>query len=229
MPESGPLDLGKHIDHSCLRPDATLADIIKLCDEAIEFQFRAVAVGPAFVHEAARHLDKHAIPVVSPVGYPLGFHHTDVKVYECKKAVDDGAREIEVVPSLGALRGHSYASIERELELIVRAAAGAVVRVTVEGSLLTSEELVLICKLAKGAGAAGVVLSTGFASTPIGYEPIRRIKGTMGLNFVVKACGGIRTQAEVFGLLQAGAGILATSAGPKIVRSMPEYLDVLLK
>ena len=212
-----PRDLAPFIDHSCLRPEATPTDVQKLCEEALEYKFRAVSVNSAFVIQCSRLLKKSPVSILVSVGFPLGACTTDVKIYECKRAVEDGAHEVEVVMSIGQLRGSHYTVVERELDGVVRVANGAPVRVIVEACLLTKEELVLACKLAKNAGASGVQTSTGFSGGTATIEHVRMIRNTVGAVLGVKASGGIRTFNDAESFLQAGASSLGTSSGPRII------------
>jgi deoxyribose-phosphate aldolase len=210
-------NLAQYIEHSCFRAEATPTEIQKLCDEAIEYKFRAVSINSGFVAQCSRVLKKFNIAVVSTVGFPLGACTSDVKIYEAKRIMDDGGNEIEVVMAIGLLRNGSYTVVERELDAVTRAANGAPVNVIIETSLLTKEELVLACKLAVSAGATGINTSTGFCGGNPSSDQIKLIRNVVGTKLAVKASGGIRTFNDAETLLQAGASSLGTSAGPRII------------
>lgn len=212
-----PRDLARAIDHSCFRPDATPSDIQKLCEEAVEYGFRAVCVNSAFVWQCARLMKRSNIPVASAVGFPLGTCSTDVKLFECKRALEDGAREIEVAMALGQLKGSNYTLVEKELDAVVRVASGHPVRAIIDVVLLTNEELVLACKIAKNVGVSGIKTSTGFGGGKASIDQVKLVRQTVGATLTVKASGGIRTYNEAELLLQAGASTIGTSSGPRMI------------
>ncbi len=208
------------IDHTLLKPDATRADIEQLCREAAEFRFATVCVNPAWVALAARLLRGSGVGVCSVVAFPLGATTADVKHYETRRAIFDGATEIDMVINIGALKTQDLRTVERDIDAVVEPCrqCGIVSKVIIEAALLTDEEKVTACTLAKAAGAEFVKTSTGFASggaTPADVALMRRVVGTdMG----VKAAGGVRDLAGLKAMIAAGATRVGASAGVRIAR-----------
>lgn len=208
------------IDHTLLKPDASKADIEKLCREAAEFHFATVCVNPGWIALAARLLRGTGVGVCSVVGFPLGATTADVKHYETRRAIFDGANEIDMVINIGALKSGDLRTVERDIEAVVDPCrqSGVISKVIIEAALLTDEEKVQACTLAKAAGADFVKTSTGFASggaTPADVALMRRVVGEeMG----VKAAGGVRDLEGLKAMVAAGATRVGASAGVKIVQ-----------
>ena len=208
------------IDHTLLKPDAARADIEKLCREAAEFHFATVCVNPAWVALCAALLRGTGVNVCSVVGFPLGATTGDVKHYETRRAIFDGAAEIDMVINIGALKSGDVRTVERDIEGVADACrqAGATSKVIIEAALLTDDEKVTACTLAKAAGADFVKTSTGFGpggATPGDVALMRRIVGEeMG----VKAAGGVRDLEGLKAMVAAGATRIGASAGVKIVQ-----------
>jgi deoxyribose-phosphate aldolase len=218
---SGPTgEVAAMIDHTLLKPDATRAEIERLCDEAAEHRFATVCVNPAWVALAASRLRGRGVGVCSVVGFPLGATTPDVKHYETRRAIFDGANEIDMVINIGALKSGELRLAERDIEAVTAPCreAGAVSKVIIEAALLTDDEKVTACALAKAAGADFVKTSTGFArggATAADVALMRRIVGTdMG----VKAAGGVRDYEGLKAMVAAGATRVGASAGVRIVR-----------
>jgi len=215
-----PAGLASMIDHTLLKPDATRAQIEELCREAAQFKFATVCVNPAWVATAARLLAGSGVGVCSVVGFPLGATTADVKGYETQRAIFDGAREIDMVINVGALKSGDLRTVERDIEAVTRPcrACGALSKVIIEAALLTDDEKVTACTLAKAAGADYVKTSTGFATggaTPADVALMRRVVGSdMG----VKAAGGVRDLEGMKAMIAAGASRVGASAGVKIVQ-----------
>jgi deoxyribose-phosphate aldolase len=215
-----PAGLAAMIDHTLLRPDATRAQIEELCREAAQFKFATVCVNPTWVATAARLLAGSGVGVCSVVGFPLGATTADVKGYETQRAIFDGAREIDMVINVGALKSGDLRTVERDIEAVTRPcrSCGALSKVIIEAALLTDDEKVTACTLAKAAGADYVKTSTGFASggaTPADVALMRRVVGSdMG----VKAAGGVRDLEGMKAMIAAGASRVGASAGVKIVQ-----------
>lgn len=208
------------IDHTLLRPEATRADIERLCGEAVDHGFATVCVNPAWAALAARRLEGSRVGVCTVVGFPLGASVTDVKAYEARRALFDGAREIDMVINIGALKSGDLALVRRDLEAVtgpVRA-AGRLTKVIIEAALLLEEEKVAACRQARAAGADYVKTSTGFARGGATPEDVALMRRVVGGSMGVKAAGGIRDYRTLQSLVAAGATRIGTSAGIRIVR-----------
>ncbi len=208
------------IDHTLLKPDASRGEIEKLCREAAEFHFATVCVNPAWVSLAARLLRGSGVGVCSVVGFPLGATVADVKNYETRRAIYDGATEIDMVINVGALKSGDLRTVERDIEAVVDPCrqCGVVSKVIIEAALLTDEEKISACSLSKAAGADFVKTSTGFASggaTPADVALMRRV---VGADMGVKAAGGVRDLEGLKAMIAAGASRVGASAGVKIVQ-----------
>lgn len=210
--------LNKYIDHTILKAEATEEDIKKLCEEAIQHGFYAVCVNSAHVLLAAEELKGSEVKLASVVGFPLGAVHTAAKVCETEIAVSEGADEIDMVLNIGALKEGRYRFAEEDIRAVVKAAekGGAIVKVILETCLLTDEEVVKACKLAKSAGAAFVKTSTGFSAAGATAHHVRLMKDTVGDKLFVKASGGIRDKAKALEMIEAGADRIGASASVNI-------------
>ncbi len=212
-------DISRYIDHTNLRAYATEDDIIRLCDEAKEYGFYAVCVNPYRVRLAKERLKGTDVKVASVIGFPLGATPTEVKVFETKKALEDGADELDMVINIGALKDGDYEYVRKDIEEVVKVARekGAIVKVIIETCYLTDEEKVKACELAKEAGAHFVKTSTGFGTGGATVEDVRLMRKVVGPEMGVKAAGGIRTYEQAVAMIEAGATRIGTSSGVKIV------------
>jgi len=211
--------LASLIDHTLLKPDATRTDIEQLCREAAQFCFASVCVNPNWVPLCRELLRDSGVKVCTVIGFPSGAHAPDVKAYEARRAVEQGAEEIDMVINIGALKSKDYALVEMDIRGVVQASGrDTVVKVILETSLLTREEKIMACSLAKAAGADFVKTSTGFAGGGATVEDIELMRDTVGPEMGVKASGGVRTRDDAEKLVAAGATRLGASAGVKIVR-----------
>jgi deoxyribose-phosphate aldolase len=208
------------IDHTLLKPDATVQQIAQLCHEALLYQFASVCINPAHVKLAAQLLQNSEVKVCTVVGFPLGATSTQAKVFETQQALDDGATEIDMVINIGALKSGDDMLVERDIAAVVESAhrRGALCKVIIEAALLTDEEKIRACELAKQAGADFVKTSTGFSSGGATIEDVALMRRTVGPKVGVKASGGIRTLAEARNMISAGATRLGVSAGVKIIQ-----------
>ena len=208
------------IDHTLLKPDATRADIEALCREAAEFQFATVCVNPVWVAAARRLLQATPVGVCAVVGFPLGATTADVKAYETRRVVFDGAREVDMVINVGALKSGDLRTVERDIEAVAETCreGGALSKVIIEAALLTDEEKVTACTIAKAAGADYVKTSTGFAKTGATIADVQLMRRVVGPDMGVKAAGGVRDLEQVKAMAAAGASRVGASAGVKIVR-----------
>ncbi|ASI99481.1 deoxyribose-phosphate aldolase [Thermococcus celer] len=213
------IDIAKYIDHTNLKPYATAEDVVKLCEEAKEYGFYAVCVNPYRVKLAKETLMGSGVKVASVIGFPLGATPTEVKVFEAKRALDDGADELDMVLNIGALKDKDYEYVKRDIAEVVKVAheRGALVKVIIETCYLTEEEKVKACELAKEAGADFVKTSTGFGSGGATVEDVKLMRKVVGEEMGVKAAGGIRTYEQALAMIEAGATRIGTSSGVKIV------------
>lgn len=211
------MNLAKYIDHTLLKPEATREQIIKLCDDAIKHDFFSVCVNPSFVKTAHDHLQACSVKVCTVVGFPLGTATTAAKVYETEEAVAAGADEIDMVINVGAIKSKDNQYIEKEIAAVVEAAKGRAVKVIIETGLLSKEEKVLACKLAKRAGANFVKTSTGFGPGGATVDDVKLMQETVGPGLGVKASGGVRSLKAALDMIDAGATRIGTSSGIELL------------
>ncbi len=215
-----PPDLASTIDHTLLKPDATEAEIRKICVEAREYHFASVCVNPHWVDVCAAELRGSSVAVCTVVGFPLGATTTATKAFEAAEAVRRGATEVDMVINIGALKSGDLDTVHDDIEGVVRAVAGqACVKVILETALLNDDEKVTACALAKEAGAHYVKTSTGFAGGGATVEDVRLMRRVVGSDLGVKASGGIRDRETAEAMIEAGANRIGASAGVKIVAS----------
>lgn len=217
--EDVPIDLAKYIDHTLLRPDATRDEIDVLCDEALEYGFASVCINPYWVKRSADRLRGSEVKVCSVIGFPLGAMTSDVKAAETRKALRDGAREVDMVINVGALKSGQHDVVLADIERVVDAAreVGALTKVILETALLTDEEKVIASSLAKRAKADFVKTSTGFGGGGATVFDVALMRETVGPDMGVKASGGVRTVEDVEDMIAAGATRIGASAGVQIV------------
>jgi len=215
-----PAGVASMIDHTLLKPDATRTEIESLCREAAQFKFATVCVNPAWVAEAARLLSGSGVGVCSVVGFPLGATTADVKGYEARRAIFDGAREIDMVINVGALKSGDLRVVERDIEAVTSPCRDCRVlsKVIIEAALLTDEEKITACTLAKAAGADYVKTSTGFGPGGATVADVALMRRVVGAEMGVKAAGGVRDLEGLKAMVAAGATRVGASAGVKIVQ-----------
>ena len=208
------------IDHTLLKPDATRQEIEKLCREAAQFHFATVCVNPAWVSFCAGLLRGSGVGVCSVVGFPLGATTPDVKHYETRRAIFDGAAEIDMVINIGALKSGDLKLVERDIAAVVGPCreAGVTSKVIIEAALLNDDEKIAASTLSKAAGADFVKTSTGFASGGATAADVALMRRVVGAEMGVKAAGGVRDLAAMNALIAAGATRVGASAGVKIVQ-----------
>jgi deoxyribose-phosphate aldolase len=208
------------IDHTLLKPDATRANIEELCREAAQFKFATVCVNPTWVAQAARLLAGTGVKVCSVVGFPLGATTADVKAYETRRAIFDGAGEIDMVINVGALKSGDLRVVECDIQSVTGPCrdAGALSKVIIEAALLTDDEKVTACTLAKAAGADYVKTSTGFGPGGATAADVALMRRIVGAEMGVKAAGGVRDLEGMKAMIAAGATRVGASAGVKIVQ-----------
>jgi len=217
-------DIASLIDHTLLKPDATPDQIAQLCYEARKYEFASVCINPAHVKLCADLLRGTKVKVCTVIGFPLGASSPEVKAYETETALRDGATEIDMVINIGALKGQDHTLVARDIQGVVEVghAAGAIVKVIIETSLLTDEEKVTACLLAKEAGADYVKTSTGFAGGGATVEDVALMRRVVGPDMGVKASGGVKSYEDAKSMVAAGATRIGASAGVKIVQGEQE-------
>jgi deoxyribose-phosphate aldolase len=208
------------IDHTLLKPDATRQQIEELCREAAQFKFATVCVNPTWVAVCARLLAGTGVGVCSVVGFPLGATTADVKGYETRRVIFDGAREVDMVINVGALKSGDFRLVERDIEAVTVPAreCGVLSKVIIEAALLTDDEKITACTLAKAAGADFVKTSTGFGPGGATAADVALMRRVVGAEMGVKAAGGVRDLEGVKAMIAAGATRVGASAGVKIVK-----------
>jgi deoxyribose-phosphate aldolase len=215
-----PASVAAMIDHTLLKPDATRKEIEELCREAAQFGFATVCVNPTWVALAARQLSGSSTGVCSVVGFPLGATTADVKGYETRRAIFDGAREIDMVINVGALKSGDLRTAERDIEAVVAPCldCGVLSKVNIEAALLVDDEKVTACTLAKAAGADYVKTSTGFGPGGATAAVVALMLRVVGADLGVKAAGGVRDLESLQAMVAAGATRVGASAGVKILQ-----------
>ncbi len=207
------------IDHTLLKPDATYAQVEQLCREAAEYTFASVCINPAHVATAARLLAGTGVAVCTVVGFPLGATTTETKVAETRQAIAHGATEIDMVIHVGALKSGDFEAVENDVRRVAEACGErALLKVIIEAALLTDEEKVQACALAKAAGADFVKTSTGFGPGGATIDDVALMRRTVGADVGVKAAGGIRDRETATQMIRAGADRIGASASIEIVR-----------
>jgi deoxyribose-phosphate aldolase len=214
-----PVDLAKYIDHTALKPETSRDDIDQLCQDAARYQFASVCVNPAWVERCSANLSGSGVKVCTVIGFPLGANTTEIKALEARRAIRDGAREVDMVINVGALKSGDHATVLTDIEKVVDVAHqdGAIVKVILETSLLTDEEKVIASSLAKQATADFVKTSTGFGGGGATVHDVALMREAVGPEMGVKASGGIRTRSDVEDMIAAGATRIGASAGVQIV------------
>jgi deoxyribose-phosphate aldolase len=209
--------LASMIDHTLLKPDATQAELTKVCTEAREYHFATVCVNSSNIPFVARLLKGSSVKPIAVVGFPLGAATSQAKAFEAKEAIHSGAEEIDMVINIGALKSKDYKTVYEDIKQVVEASKPYAVKVILETSSLDHDEKVLACALSKTAGAAFVKTSTGFASGGATVEDIALMRKIVGENMHVKASGGIRTKEDAEKMVNAGADRIGASASVAIV------------
>lgn len=211
-------NLAKFIDHTLLKAEATKEQILTLVKEAKEYNFASVCVNPTWVKLAAAELKDTSVDVCTVIGFPLGATTSEVKAFETKNAIENGATEVDMVINIGALKDKNFALVEEDIKAVVNEAKGkALTKVIIETSLLTNEEKEKACELAVSAGADFVKTSTGFSTGGATVEDIALMRKTVGPDHGVKASGGVRSLADTEAMINAGATRIGASSGKEII------------
>jgi len=210
------MNLASYIDHTFLKPDCTQQDIERACKEAILHGFAAVCVPPFYVKLAAGLLEGRKVKVATVIGFPMGYTATPAKVEEIKKAIDDGADEVDAVVNICAVKSGNWNFVANDIDSMATAAhlKGKAIKIIMEAELLTETEITQLCQAALESQADFVKASTGFNSTEAGVETIRLLKSIVGDKVKIKAGGDIRTKADAERLIEAGAQRIGSSVLP---------------
>ena len=209
--------IAKMIDHTILKTEATESEIIKLCKEAIHYNFASVCVNPSMVPVAAKELKGTHVKVCTVIGFPLGATTTEVKAFETKDVIEKGATEVDMVINVGKLKERNLEYVKNDITAVVEAAKGkALTKVIIETCLLTEEEKIIACKLSKEAGSDFVKTSTGFSTGGATVEDIKLMRETVGPEMGVKASGGVRSKKDALAMIENGATRIGASASISI-------------
>src|SRR5712691_5663731 len=213
-------DWASLIDHTLLKPDASQTEIKHLCEEAAQYHFASVCVNPTWVRACACHLQGSGVPVCTVIGFPLGATLPDVKAYEARRAILEGAREVDMVINVGALKSGDDCLVEHDIRSVVEAAHeyGVTTKVIIETALLTDDEKIRACQNAKRAGADFVKTSTGFSKGGATVADILLMRRTVGADLGVKASGGVKNLDDARKMVEAGATRIGASVGVKIAQ-----------
>ncbi len=215
-------ELAKKIDHTILKPEAAYADVEIICTEARKFKFASVCVNPYYVPDCRQLLDGSGVDVCTVIGFPLGATTTEVKRFEAEQAAANGAAEIDMVINVGQLKSKAYDFVFNDIQQVagIAHAKDAILKVIIETALLTDEEKVKACIIAKEAGTDFVKTSTGFSKGGATAEDIALMKFVVGDNVKVKASGGVRTREDALAMIANGADRIGASASVKIIQSL---------
>lgn len=206
------------VDHTLLKPEATWADIKKICDEAMEYHTASVCINPCFVKQAAEYM-KGAVPVCTVIGFPLGATDTATKVFEAKTAIENGASEVDMVINIGRLKAGDVAYVTEEIAAIKKAVGDHVLKVIIETCLLTDDEKIKMCDIVPEAGADFIKTSTGFSTGGATFHDIELFAKHVAGRCKIKAAGGISTVEDIEKFLDLGADRLGTSRAVKLLTS----------
>ena len=208
----------KYIDHTLLKPDATSADISRLCEEARVGDFASVCVNPCHIAQAKQLLEGSGVKVCCVIGFPLGAMTTESKVFEASNAIALGADEVDMVLNIGWVKEGNTEQVTAEIHAVKEAVGDHILKVILETCLLNEEEIVTACQCAKKAGADFVKTSTGFSKAGATVEAVKLMRATVGDAMGVKASGGIRTPEDFQAMIDAGASRIGTSSGAALLK-----------
>ncbi len=216
------MELNRYIDHTLLKPDASKAQIEKLCTEALQYQFASVCVNLCWTRVCAEVLEKSDVKVCTVVGFPLGATTTLAKMFEADQAIEAGAREIDMVINVGAVKSNLLDFVRSDIKGVLESCRRnrrkqALLKVIIEACLLTDDEKRTVCQIAKEVGVDFVKTSTGFSSGGATIADVRLMRATVGPDIGVKAAGGIRSRSDAMAMIEAGATRLGTSGGVAIM------------
>jgi deoxyribose-phosphate aldolase len=215
-------EVARYIDHTLLKPDATRDEILKVCEEGVRFGFASVCINPIWVREAACALRGSGVKVCTVIGFPLGANEPDTKTYEARRAIFDGASELDMVINIGALKSGDHDLVSRDIRGVTEVAheVGYICKVIIETALLTDDEKVSACLIAKEAGADFVKTSTGFSKGGATAADVALMRRAVGGQMGVKASGGVRDLKQAQEMIHAGATRIGASVGVKIIQEV---------
>ncbi|UXU59694.1 deoxyribose-phosphate aldolase [Staphylococcus agnetis] len=219
------MNFEKYIDHTLLKPESTRVQIDNIIEEAKSYHFKSICVNPTHVAYAHKKLADSNVLVCTVIGFPLGANTPEVKAFETTNAIENGADEIDMVINIGALKDGRYDDVQKDIEAVVKVAQGKTVKVIIETTLLTDDEKVKACELAKAAHATFVKTSTGFAGGGATVEDVKLMKETVGDALEVKASGGVRNLDDFKAMVDAGATRIGASAGVQIMQGLESDSD----
>ena len=206
------------IDHTILKPETTPEEVKKICKEAVENKFASVCINSCYTKLVASEVKNSGVKVCTVVGFPLGAMSSESKAFEAKKAIEDGAQEIDMVINIGMLKAGEYEYVKNDILAVINAANGkAIVKVIIETCLLTDEEKIKVCKIAKEAGADFVKTSTGFSKWGAKVEDVKLMRETVGPDMGVKASGGVHGYEDAVMMIEAGATRIGASSSLKVI------------
>lgn len=214
------MELNKYIDHTLLKPDAEESQVLALIEEAKAYDFASVCVNPTWVSLAAKELADSSVKVCTVIGFPLGANTSTLKAFETRDAIANGADEIDMVINVGALKSGKDNLVKSDIAAVVDASGERLVKVIIETCLLTDEEKVKACQLAKEAGADFVKTSTGFSTGGATVHDVALMRETVGPDMGVKASGGARSYEDALAFVEAGATRIGTSSGVAIMKGL---------
>ncbi|MBS4762253.1 deoxyribose-phosphate aldolase [Carnobacteriaceae bacterium zg-ZUI252] len=221
------MELNRYIDHTILKPEASLEDITRICSEAKAFEFMSVCVQPTWVKEASEQLKDSVVKVCTVIGFPHGANTPEAKAFETGNAIENGADEVDMVINVGAVKSGNWELVEKDIQAVVSVAKekGALSKVIIETCLLTDEEKVKVCQICKTVGADFVKTSTGFSTGGASIEDVRLMRQTVGEQMGVKASGGVRSKEDALAMIEAGATRLGASSGVQICQGEVSQSD----
>ena len=210
-------EIMRHVDHTQLKAFATWEDIKKLCDEAVEYQTASVCIPPCYIQRVKEAYGEQ-INICTVVGFPLGYSVTEAKIAETKKALEDGASEIDMVINISDVKNGDYAAVEKEIAALKEVVGDKILKVIIETCYLTEEEKIEMCKAVTAAGADYIKTSTGFGTAGATISDIRLFKENIGEHVKMKAAGGVKTVEDLEAFLQEGCDRIGTSSAVKLIQ-----------
>ena len=209
-----PQATARYIDHTLLKPEASIEQVKKVCDEAKQYKFASVCVNPSYIRYVAEQLRASGVTPCVVIGFPLGSSSPDIKAQETESVISYGAKEVDMVVNIGAIKSNNWKLVVDDISAVVKACRGrAILKVIIETCLLTDEEKVKVCSIAKEVGADFVKTSTGFSTDGATIEDVALMRKTVGPNVGVKASGGVKNYGDAVAMINAGATRLGTSSG----------------
>lgn len=211
-------EIFKSIDHTVLKAVSSWEDIKKLCDEAIEYNTASVCVPPSYIKKIKKTYGD-SINICTVIGFPLGYNTIETKVFEAKKAIEDGANEIDMVVNLGDIKNGNFDAVTNEIKQLKKAAGDKILKVIIETCYLTQDEKIKLCECVTNGGADFIKTSTGFGSAGAKIEDIELFKKHIGKNVKIKAAGGVKTKEDLEMFINAGCDRIGTSSAITILTS----------